>query len=158
MQAAPWAVVQAAWTLPTLPEAPRSFVEGAARLLDRTKRTPGPVLVVAKSLGTLSAHWAAERGYPAVWLTPPLKAVGLHPMPTESRELAHRLRSYPEASLTVGGMADDLWSPGFRSTGQVLEIPGADHQLEDTDRHPSVRRHEEVAAAVAQFATGLLEE
>ena len=32
-----------------------------------------PVLVVAKSLGTLALPWAVERGLPGVWLTPLLR-------------------------------------------------------------------------------------
>jgi predicted alpha/beta hydrolase family esterase len=70
LQATGWTVLQAEWELSGVPVQPREFVENVAQQLDETERQPGPVLVVAKSLGTLAAHWAAEQAYPAVWLTP----------------------------------------------------------------------------------------
>lgn len=150
-----WTVHQAQWDLPALPERPRSFVRAAAERLDAMERGPGPVLVVAKSLGTLAAHWGAERGYPAVWLTPVLETAGLHPLPGHSDALADRIRDYPAASLVVGGTADPLWRSGFRGTGEVLELDGADHSLELPGWREALRLHERVAAAVADFAAGL---
>ena len=84
---------------------------------DWTRWSVRPGRVVAKSLGTLAAHWAAEREYPAVWLTPVLKTAG--PMPGHSDALAERIRTYPTDSLVVGGTADELWPTGFRSTGRA---------------------------------------
>jgi hypothetical protein len=73
LQASGWTLIQAEWDVSAVPEEPRAFVEDAARRLDEKERPAGPVLVVAKSLGTLAAYWAAGRGYPAVWLTPVLE-------------------------------------------------------------------------------------
>ena len=155
LQAVGWTVCQAAWDAARVPDEPRVFVEDVARRLDEMERPAGPVLVVAKSLGTLGAHWAAERGYPAVWLTPVLETAGCYPMPRHSGPLAERIRAYPTESLVVGGTADELWQPGFRGTGTVLEIEGADHSLEVADWRASLRHHEDVAAAIAGFASGL---
>lgn len=65
LQATGWTVLQAEWNLSGVPVDPREFIECVAQQLDEMERQPGPVLVVAKSLGTLAAHWAAEQGYPA---------------------------------------------------------------------------------------------
>lgn len=150
-----WTVLHAVWDLPVLPQEPRAFVEAAARELDAMERGAGPVLVVAKSLGTLAAHWGAGRGYPAVWLTPVLRAGGQHPLPDESKALVQRLRHYPSDNLVVGGTADPLWRPGFRGTGTVLEVEGADHGLEVADPRRTLQHHEDIASAVADFAAGL---
>lgn len=155
LQSAGWMVLQAEWQLASLPEDPRSFVERAAARLESAPRQPGPVMLVAKSLGTLTAHWSADRGLPAVWLTPVLKAAGLNPMSAESEALAERIRTYPTANLVVGGTADPVWESGFVGTGEVVEVAGADHALEVEDRHASIRHHEDVASAVADFASSV---
>lgn len=155
LQATGWTVFQAEWELSGIPDEPRAFIEGVARQLDAMERHAGPVLIVAKSLGTLAAHWGAERGYPAVWLTPVLNAAGLYPLPGHSDELAERIRAYPADNLVVGGTADSLWQTGLRGTGKVLEIEGADHSLEVPDWRTSIRHHEGIASAVVDFASGL---
>jgi hypothetical protein len=155
LQTTGWTVFQAEWDLSGDLVAPCAFVQGVARQLDEMERRPGPVLIVAKSLGTLAAHWGAEQGYPAVWLTPVLRAAGVDPPPGDSAALAERIREYPTENLVVGGTADAVWEPGFRGTGKVLEIEGADHGLEVADWRTSIRQHERVASAVADFASGL---
>lgn len=154
LRSAGWRVLQAAWHLEALPADPRRFVEGAAAQLEsEAHRQEGPVLVVAKSLGTLAAHWSADRGYAAVWLTPVLRAEGLNPLPVESRELARRLRTYPRDNLVVGGTADVFWMDGFAGTGRVIEVAGADHSLDLADQDASLRQHEGIAAAIVDFAS-----
>ena len=155
LQASGWTVLQAEWDVSAVPDEPRAFVEGVIQQLDEVERPPGPVLIVAKSLGTLAAHWGAEQGYPAVWLTPVLNAVGLYPLPGHSDALVERIREYPTDNLVVGGTADSLWQRGFRGTGKVLEIEGADHGLEVADWRASIRQHEVVASAVVHFASGV---
>ena len=155
LQATGWTVLQAEWNLSAVPAEPRVFIQAVAQQLDEMKRPAEPVLIVAKSLGTLAAHWGAEKGYPAVWLTPVLKAAGRYPLPGHSDALARRIREYPTHNLVVGGTADLLWQTGFRGTGQVLEIKGADHSLEVADWRTSVQQHEAVASAVADFASGV---
>ncbi|MCW2796431.1 MAG: hypothetical protein JWM79_1928 [Nocardioides sp.] len=155
LQATGWTVFQAEWDLSTFPPEPRAFIEGVAQQLDQMERQTGPVLIVAKSLGTLAAHWGAEQGYAAVWLTPILKSAGLYPLPGHCDALAERIREYPTDNLVVGGTADDLWQTGFRGTGKVLEIEGADHSLEVADWRTSIRQHQDVASAVVDFASGV---
>jgi hypothetical protein len=48
-----------------------------------------------------------------------------------------------------------LWQTGFRGTGKVLEIEGADHSLEVAGWRMSIRHHEDVASAVVDFASGV---
>jgi len=155
LQSTGWTVLQAEWNVSAVPAEPRAFIQDVAQQLDEMKRPAEPVLIVAKSLGTLAAYWGAEKGYPAVWLTPVLKAAGLYPQPGHSDALARRIREYPTHNLVVGGTADISWQTGFRGTGQVLEIEGADHSLEVVDWRTSVQQHEAVASAVAHFASGV---
>ena len=79
-----------------------------------------PVLL-AKSLGSLSAPLAADRGLAAVWFTPLL---------TDPATVA-ALRRASAPCLLIGGTADTFWDgPVARSiTPHVLEIDGADHSL-----------------------------
>lgn len=157
LQGAGWTVFHARWALPAVPERPRDFVEGVVRQFEAMPREPGPVLVVAKSLGTLAAHLAAERRYPAVWLTPVVRAVGVSPLAAESEALASRLRDYPAPNLVVGGTADDLWVNGFRGSGTVVEMVDADHGLEAPDWQASFRNHERSLLAVHRFVSALTE-
>lgn len=80
----------------------------------------GPVLVVAKSLGTLAASRAALRGYDAAWLTPLL---------TES-DLAAPLLSYPARQFVVVGSDDPFFDEAVFDAlpGEGLSVPG-DHIL-----------------------------
>lgn len=84
----------------------------------------GPVLVVAKSLGTLAATRAAARGYDAAWLTPLL---------TE-REAAEPLLSYPASQFVVIGSNDPYLSRDVLDAlpGTSLVVPG-DHILRVPD-------------------------
>jgi hypothetical protein len=78
-------------------------------------------LVIGKSLGSLAAPVAADRGLPAVWLTPVL---------TDAPTVA-ALRRAASPCLLIGGTADKLWDGRVaRSvTPHVLEIGGADHGM-----------------------------
>ena len=145
LQESGWKVLQAGWESSAVPADGQGFIQEVARRLDELERPAGPVLIVAKSLGTLAAGWGAAQGYPAVWLTPVLD--GPHAAP---------IRDYPADNLVVGGTADSLWRPGFRGTGRVLEIEGADHSLHGADWRASIRNHQEVASAVEAFAAELL--
>lgn len=87
----------------------------AATLTERTH------LLVGKSLGSLAAPLAADRGLAAVWLTPPLHRA----------ELVDALRRATAPFVLVGGTADPSWDGAVarRLTPYVLEIPTADHAL-----------------------------
>lgn len=80
------------------------------------------VLLVGKSLGTLAAPLAAERGLPAVWITPLLHKQGL----------VDTLAASDAPALLIGGTGDPSWPAGAaeRTGKEYLELPGADHSLE----------------------------
>lgn len=78
------------------------------------------VLVVAKSLGTLAAPLAAQRGYQAAWLTPLL---------TEP-DMAEVLTTYPAEQYVVIGESDPFFSREVFGSlpGERVLVPG-DHIL-----------------------------
>jgi hypothetical protein len=97
--------------------------ERATPLLDDLAAAgqPRPVLL-AKSLGTLAAPLAAERGLAAVWLTPLL----LDP------DVVAGLRKATAPFLLVGGTADKHAWDGVLArelTPHVLEVEGANHGM-----------------------------
>ncbi|ONI78170.1 alpha/beta hydrolase [Kribbella sp. ALI-6-A] len=79
------------------------------------------LLFVGKSLGTHAAALAAERGHPAVWLTPLL----------QYRQVVEALERSRAPFLLVGGTEDRLWDGDVarRLTPHVLEVEGADHGM-----------------------------
>lgn len=83
------------------------------------------VLLVGKSLGTMAATTAAARGLPAIWLTPLL----------DQPWLVQQLRRATAPTLLVGGTADSMWLPDVARglAHPLLELPGADHDLETDD-------------------------
>ena len=98
------------------------------QLASATAGVAGPVLVVGKSLGSYARRLAAERAYPAIWLTPVL---------TEP-ELVDGIRANPARQLLVGGTADPLWdvdvAASLAADGcDVLQIDGLDHGLLDPE-------------------------
>lgn len=78
-------------------------------------------VIVAKSIGTLAAPLAAERGLPAIWLTPLIRR----------DVVADAIRRGPAPAMLVGGTADPSWDGTVaRDIGRsVLEVPDADHSL-----------------------------
>ncbi|HEY1701862.1 MAG TPA: hypothetical protein VGG75_19320 [Trebonia sp.] len=91
-----------------------------AAALDDLGPAVAPV-IMGKSLGSVSASVAADRGIPAVWFTPLL---------TEARVVS-ALRRAAAPFLLVGGTADDWWDEDVaRSvTPHVVEIDGANHRM-----------------------------
>jgi hypothetical protein len=81
----------------------------------------GERLVIGKSLGTLAAGAAAERGWPAVWLTPLLN----HP------PFVEMLHARTAPALLIGGTNDPAWDGELARelSEDVLELDGADHGL-----------------------------
>lgn len=95
----------------------------------------GQVLVVGKSLGTLAARLAADRGYAAAWLTPLL---------TEP-DVASVLLRYPARQFTVIGLSDPYLSRDVFDAlpGRRLLVPG-DHVLRvDGDPAAMVASHDQ---------------
>ena len=108
------------------------------------------VVLVAKSLGTRAASYAAERGLDAIWLTPLLVE------PT----LAEAIAANAGRQLLVGGLADELWDPAvareLADNGcDVLTVADADHAMGTGDAVRTAEIHVEVARAVDSFLVGL---
>ena len=103
------------------------------------------VVVVGKSLASGAAGVVADRGLPAVWLTPLVR---------EAPVAAGLLRATAPA-LLVGGGADPSWEAGAVpavAALEVLELPGLDHSLEAPgDVSVSLRALGTVTDAVAGF-------
>jgi hypothetical protein len=97
----------------------------------------GERLVIGKSLGTLAAGAVAERGWPAVWLTPLLNHLPFVEM----------LRDRTAPALLIGGTNDPAWDGALARelSDDVLELDGADHGLA-TIEHLSL-----IVDAVAAF-------
>jgi hypothetical protein len=146
LDAAGWSVVPVWWDEPVQ----QSSEWVGSKLAAATSDVSGPVLIVAKSLGTRAAPLAAERGYPAVWLTPLLT----DPLCVDG------IRRNPARQLLVGGTGDDLWDADVAAslasdTVDVLQLDGLDHVL--LDRADPVRSAEalvEVTRAIARFVSG----
>ncbi len=146
-----WDVRQVWWDAPE--RGSRSLSEEitwvAEQLEAAVEGYPGRVLVVAKSLGTLSAACAAARGYEAAWLTPLL---------TEP-DAAEPLLSYPTSQLNVIGSEDPYLDPGVlaRLPGDRLVVSG-DHVLRVAgDPAAMVASHEQVVRAFDGWLAGLSE-
>ncbi|UFN43468.1 alpha/beta hydrolase [Nocardioides okcheonensis] len=108
------------------------------------------VLVVGKSLGTLAASYAAERGLDAIWLTPLLTTPAV----------VEALGANAGRQLVVGGLADELWDPAVareleEGGCQVLAVPDADHGMGTRDAVRTAEIHLEVARAVETYLSGL---
>jgi predicted alpha/beta-hydrolase family hydrolase len=141
--AAGWSVRDVWWEEPVQQDA--TWV--GARLATATDGVDGPVMVVGKSLGTRATALAAERSYPAIWLTPLLT----------DPACVDGIRANPARQLLIGGTADDLWDPAAAASlaserVDVLQLDGLDHVL--LDRADPVRSAEalvEVTRAMVRF-------
>jgi hypothetical protein len=117
-----WSVLSVDWGRDSPAGGEASHVRRCAdAALDRAA-DDRPVLVVAKSLGTLALPWAVENGLPGAWLTPLL----LDPAVLTAAKEAH------QPTLLVGGSADSHWRPPAAAGPGVtiMELPGADHGLQ----------------------------
>jgi hypothetical protein len=112
----------------------RARVDAAVEYARDAKR----FIVVGKSLSTRAAGAAADRGWPAVWLTPLLN----------DAEVVAMIRRRTAPALLIGGTADQSWDGGLARelSDDVLELDGADHGLARVEHLPKI------VAAVAAFA------
>lgn len=157
-----WAPEDVSWDAPALavamadgPVATTAYVEGvvAAQAGADGGDEPGQVsvLVVAKSLGTRAAAYAARREWPAIWLTPLL----------DDRGCRDGIAANPAPQLLVGGARDPFWDgPTALELGRlatpgaldVLDVPDADHaMLVDDDPVRGAEILAEVSRAVEAF-------
>ena len=144
-----WSVVVASWDEEALARGPADHVIAvAASALERAS-SGLPVLVVAKSLGTLALPWAVTEGLPGVWLTPLLDDASVH-------EAVREVRS---PTLLVGGTADPSWvRPEILGAGvRIVELADADHGLQRRDDwRGSALNQLPVFDAIAEFADRIL--
>jgi hypothetical protein len=110
------------------PDDPAAWVRERAELALARVSQAETVVVIAKSLSTHAASIAAERGLPAMWLTP------LLPEP----EIVAALRARTAPALLVGGTNDESWDGVLARelSDDVLELEGADHGLAPSDGDP----------------------
>jgi hypothetical protein len=121
-QAAGWSALELSERAPADEEPFEWMRRRAASALEATAgaRT---VAVIGKSLGSAAAPLVAERGLPAVWLTPLLARP----------DVAAALASSSAPALLVGSAADPTWSDGEQPAGDsvsLLEFQGLDHSLQ----------------------------
>jgi hypothetical protein len=119
-----WDVRQVWWEVPALGSDAEEVAWVGDQLDEAVDGYEGPVMVVAKSLGTLAAARAPAHGYAAAWLTPIL---------TEP-DLAKVLLSYPAEQFVVIGTSDPCLSEDVFDAlpGRRLLVAG-DHVLRVTD-------------------------
>ncbi len=105
----------------------------------------GQVLVVGKSMASLLAGEIADRGLPAVWLTPLL----------DRSSVIDGLARAPRPTLVAGGDADPTWRPDMLPGNpqlQVLQLPGVDHGVQvPGDPEASVAALARLVDGVARF-------
>jgi hypothetical protein len=120
-QSAGWSVLELSERAPADEEPFEWMRDRAGRALDFVEA--GTVAVIGKSLGSAAAPLVAERGLPAVWLTPLL----VRP------DVVAALASSSAPALLVGSAADPTWSDGEEPSGdsvEILEFEGLDHSLQ----------------------------
>ena len=112
----------------------------AAALTELAAADMGSPVIFGKSLGSVAASVAADRGVAAVWFTPLL---------TDPATVA-AMRRADAPCLLIGGTADHWWNGDVaRSvTPYIVEVQGADHRmlLPGPETVPG-----DVIAAVEQF-------
>jgi hypothetical protein len=110
----------------SLPEGEEPFARArdrARRALDHAGGRASDVVVIGKSLASGAAGLVADRGLPAVWLTPLLN----------ERRVADDLSRAPRPALLIGGSADEAWAPDeLADSGllQIVQLDGLDHSLQ----------------------------
>ena len=120
-QAGGWSVLEVTERAPPDEEPFAWMRDRAARAVDAA--AADTVAVIGKSLASAAAPLAAERGLPAVWLTPLLDRV----------EVVGALEAATAPALLVGSPADPTWGEGAVPEGgslEILELPGLDHSLQ----------------------------
>ena len=137
--------------LDSLPEGEEPFAwarDRARRALDAVADA-SEVVAIGKSLASGAAGIVADRGLPAVWLTPLLN----------ERRVADDLSRAARPALLVGGSADEAWVPDALPDHGLLEVvhlDGLDHSLERPgDPMASLDALRAVTARIDRFLTGL---
>jgi len=140
----------AGWSALELSERAPADADPFAWMSERAERTlaatdASRIVVVGKSLGSVAASLAAERGLHAVWLTPLL----VRP------EVVGALNAAQAPALLIGSKADPTWANAELPANDVLEIvelEGLDHSLQvEGDPLASLDLLREVTERIAAF-------
>ena len=138
------------WSILELTERAPRDEEPFAWMRDRAERAldaaaAETVAVIGKSLASAAAPLVAERGLPAVWLTPLL----------DRAEVVGALEASRAPALLIGSPADPSWGQGTVPQGaslEVLELPGLDHSLQvDGDPLASLDVLRRVTERIGEF-------
>jgi hypothetical protein len=116
-----WSVLEVLDSLPDGADPLGWARDRARRALDLVEGDD--VVVVGKSLASAAAGIVADRGLPAVWLTPLL----------DRRRVVDDLSRAARPALLVGGSADETWVPdALADSGllQIVQLDGLDHSLQ----------------------------
>jgi hypothetical protein len=147
-QAAGWSVLELSERAPA-DEEPFEWMRRRATSALEASSSAGTLVVIGKSLGSAAAPLVAERGLPAVWLTPLL----VRP------EIVAALRAATAPALLVGSSADPTWSDGEQPGGEsvsVLAFDGLDHSLQvEGDPLASVEVLRQVTERIGEFLARL---
>ena len=146
-QAGGWSVVEVDERAPEDVEPFGWMRERAEEALAATDA--GLVCVIGKSLGSAAAPLAADRGLPAIWLTPLL----VRP------DVAEGLARSAAPALAIGSPDDPTWGDGAVPANpalETLELPGLDHSLQVSgDPRASLDALGRVAERVGAFLARL---
>jgi hypothetical protein len=102
---------------------PLAWAQDRARRALEAAQPPGRQVVVGKSLASGAAGVVADRGLPALWLTPLL----------DQRVVLDGLARARVQTLLVGGTADETWRPDALAPDVHVEVEalaGLDHSLQ----------------------------
>lgn len=117
------------------------------RITAEAIETHAPAYVVAKSMGSHAAPVVADRGIPAIWLTPLL----------QDADVAEALARHPGRQLLVAGDEDFAWDQAAAEAAAaagatVVLLPRADHgYCVEGDAVASAEAHVLLTRAVAEF-------
>jgi hypothetical protein len=146
-QAGGWSVVEVDERAPGDVEPFEWMRERAEEALAATDA--GLVCVIGKSLGSAAAPLVADRGLPAVWLTPLL----VRP------DVVDALGRSAAPALAIGSPDDPTWGDGTVPGNprlETLELPGLDHSLQVSgDPRASLDALGHVSDRVGAFLAGL---
>jgi hypothetical protein len=147
-QAAGWSVLELSERAPA-DEEPFEWMRRRATSALEASSSADTLVVIGKSLGSVAAPLVAERGLPAVWLTPLL----VRP------EVVAALRAATAPALLVGSSADPTWADGEQPGGEsvsVLEFDGLDHSLQvEGDPLASLDLLRQVTERIGEFLARL---
>ncbi len=134
------------WTAPDVDDIAKIEWVGS-QLIETIGEFDGRVLVVGKSLGTCSAHYASRHGYDAIWLTPLL----------HRPDVVEAMTRNAGRQLLIGGSRDPAWDleTARKIGGDVAQIEGGDHGMFAHDAVRSAELHVEVTRSIDHWLQAL---